>query len=104
MANPKWEVEDYVEIAAENGYKISHTLETHNDAEGFFGIETHHVREPHPAAGLPDERSALPAGSASTEPPQAEVPFTCYGNDPLHHRHRLRREQPASLDLSSVQV
>lgn len=37
VVDPKWEVEDYVEIAGENGYRISTILETHNHADHVSG-------------------------------------------------------------------
>lgn len=37
VVDPKWEVEDYIEIAKENGYRISTILETHNHADHVSG-------------------------------------------------------------------
>ena len=37
VVDPKWEVEDYIEIAEENGFSISHILETHNHADHVSG-------------------------------------------------------------------
>jgi hydroxyacylglutathione hydrolase len=37
VIDPKWEVEEYLEIAEENGFKISHILETHNHADHLSG-------------------------------------------------------------------
>ena len=30
VVDPKWETEEYLEIAEDNGFKIAHILETHN--------------------------------------------------------------------------
>jgi hydroxyacylglutathione hydrolase len=37
VVDPKWEIEDYLEIAEENGFRISHILETHNHADHVSG-------------------------------------------------------------------
>lgn len=37
VVDPKWEVEDYLRIAEENGFRISHVLETHNHADHLSG-------------------------------------------------------------------
>ena len=37
IIDPKWEVEPYLEIAEENGFRISHILETHNHADHLSG-------------------------------------------------------------------
>ncbi len=37
VVDPKWEIEDYIEIAEDNGYRISHILETHNHADHLSG-------------------------------------------------------------------
>jgi glyoxylase-like metal-dependent hydrolase (beta-lactamase superfamily II) len=35
--DPKWEIEDYLRIAEENNFRISHILETHNHADHLSG-------------------------------------------------------------------
>ena len=35
--DPKWEIEDYLRVAEENGFSISHILETHNHADHLSG-------------------------------------------------------------------
>jgi len=37
IIDPKWEIEEYLEIAEENGFRISHVLETHNHADHLSG-------------------------------------------------------------------
>ena len=37
VIDPKWEIEDYLRIAEENGFRISHVLETHNHADHLSG-------------------------------------------------------------------
>ncbi|MDQ4001213.1 MAG: rhodanese-like domain-containing protein [Actinomycetota bacterium] len=37
VIDPKWDIEEYLEIAEENGFKISHILETHNHADHLSG-------------------------------------------------------------------
>jgi len=37
VIDPKWEIEEYLQIAEDNGFKISHTLETHNHADHLSG-------------------------------------------------------------------
>ena len=37
VIDPKWEIEEYLQIAKENGFRISHVLETHNHADHLSG-------------------------------------------------------------------
>jgi glyoxylase-like metal-dependent hydrolase (beta-lactamase superfamily II)/rhodanese-related sulfurtransferase len=37
VIDPKWEVEEYLKVAEENGFGISHILETHNHADHLSG-------------------------------------------------------------------
>lgn len=37
IIDPKWEIEEYLQIAEENGFRISHVLETHNHADHLSG-------------------------------------------------------------------
>jgi glyoxylase-like metal-dependent hydrolase (beta-lactamase superfamily II)/rhodanese-related sulfurtransferase len=37
IVDPKWEIEEYLQIAEDNGFKISHILETHNHADHLSG-------------------------------------------------------------------
>lgn len=37
IIDPKWEIEEYLRIAGENGFGISHILETHNHADHLSG-------------------------------------------------------------------
>lgn len=37
VVDPKWEIEEYLRIAEENGFRISHVLETHNHADHLSG-------------------------------------------------------------------
>jgi len=37
VIDPKWDIEEYLEIAEENGFKIAHILETHNHADHLSG-------------------------------------------------------------------
>ena len=37
VIDPKWEVEEYLRVAEENGLRISHVLETHNHADHLSG-------------------------------------------------------------------
>lgn len=45
VIDPKWEIEEYLRVAEENGFRISRILEIHNHADHLSG----HGREP---AGL----------------------------------------------------
>jgi hydroxyacylglutathione hydrolase len=37
IIDPKWEIEEYLQIAEDNGFRISHVLETHNHADHLSG-------------------------------------------------------------------
>src|SRR3712207_3383709 len=37
VIDPKWEIDDYLELAAEHGFRITHVLETHNHADHVSG-------------------------------------------------------------------
>src|SRR5918998_2280788 len=37
VIDPKWEIQEYLQIAEENGFKISHIIETHNHADHLSG-------------------------------------------------------------------
>src|SRR5688500_11831543 len=37
VIDPKWEIEDYLRLADEQGFRIAHTLETHNHADHVSG-------------------------------------------------------------------
>jgi len=37
VIDPKWEIEEYLRVAGENGFRISHVLETHNHADHLSG-------------------------------------------------------------------
>jgi glyoxylase-like metal-dependent hydrolase (beta-lactamase superfamily II) len=37
VIDPKWEIEEYLVIARENGFRISHVIETHNHADHLSG-------------------------------------------------------------------
>jgi glyoxylase-like metal-dependent hydrolase (beta-lactamase superfamily II) len=37
VIDPKWDVEDYLALADEHGFRISHVLETHNHADHVSG-------------------------------------------------------------------
>ncbi|MBA3473902.1 MAG: MBL fold metallo-hydrolase [Rubrobacter sp.] len=37
VVDPKWEIEEYLRIAEENGLRIAHILETHNHADHLSG-------------------------------------------------------------------
>jgi len=37
VIDPKWEIEEYLEIAEENGFNLSHIIETHNHADHLSG-------------------------------------------------------------------
>ncbi len=37
VIDPKWEIEDYLELAEEHGFAIRHILETHNHADHVSG-------------------------------------------------------------------
>ncbi len=58
VIDPKWETEEYLEIAEDNGFKIAHILETHNHTGHLSGRG--HLAE---AAGA--RRSTSPRTQAS---------------------------------------
>jgi glyoxylase-like metal-dependent hydrolase (beta-lactamase superfamily II)/rhodanese-related sulfurtransferase len=37
IIDPKWEIEEYLQIAEDNGFRVSHVLETHNHADHLSG-------------------------------------------------------------------
>src|SRR6188472_3133517 len=37
VVDPKWDVDDYLELADEHGFQIRHILETHNHADHVSG-------------------------------------------------------------------
>src|SRR3712207_117889 len=37
VIDPKWEIQEYLQIAEENGFRISHIIETHNHADHLSG-------------------------------------------------------------------
>jgi glyoxylase-like metal-dependent hydrolase (beta-lactamase superfamily II)/rhodanese-related sulfurtransferase len=37
VVDPKWEIEEYLQIAEDNGFKVAHILETHNHADHLSG-------------------------------------------------------------------
>jgi hydroxyacylglutathione hydrolase len=37
VIDPKWEIEDYIDLAEEHGFRIAHILETHNHADHVSG-------------------------------------------------------------------
>ncbi len=37
IIDPKWEIEEYLRVAEENGFRIAHVLETHNHADHLSG-------------------------------------------------------------------
>jgi glyoxylase-like metal-dependent hydrolase (beta-lactamase superfamily II)/rhodanese-related sulfurtransferase len=43
VIDPKWEIEDYLALAAEHGFEIRHVLETHNHADHVSGKGRLHV-------------------------------------------------------------
>src|SRR5215203_5908913 len=65
VVDPKWEIEDYLQIAEENNFRISHILETHNHADHLSG----RGREPDGAAlAAPDRGLALRRGLSPPRP------------------------------------
>lgn len=36
VIDPKWEIDEYLRVAEENGFRISHILETHNHADYYL--------------------------------------------------------------------
>jgi hydroxyacylglutathione hydrolase len=59
IIDPKWEIEDYLALAAERGFEIRHILETHNHADHVSG----------------KGRLAIATGAAIHLPAKAEVAF-----------------------------
>src|ERR687887_251903 len=37
VVDPKWEIEDYLDLAREHSFRIRHVLETHNHADHLSG-------------------------------------------------------------------
>ena len=73
-------------------------------ADGFFGIEAHHVPETGSATEVLDEGESSLRCLARAEPAQAEVAFSSSGRDLLHHLHRFGRKQSCAIDLTLVLV
>ncbi len=84
---------------------VARSVAHHYHAERRLGIDAHHAPEPCPATEVFDEeRATLLSGLAGAEPAQPEVPLSSPARDPLHLGHRLRREQPRAVHLTTVQV
>jgi hydroxyacylglutathione hydrolase len=69
VVDPKWEIEEYLELAAENGFAIRHVLETHNHADhvsgrGRLAASTGATIHVSPTPGLAYEHEVLADGDA----------------------------------------
>ena len=68
VVDPRWEIGEYLSIAEENGFRISHVLETHNHADHLSGKGA--------SSRPPGRRSTSPrrpASSTSTSPSKTET-------------------------------
>ncbi|MCA1716091.1 MAG: MBL fold metallo-hydrolase [Actinobacteria bacterium] len=76
VVDPKWETEEYLQIAEDNGFKIPHILETHNHADHLSGkgrlVEatgaTIHISKD---AGVEYEHEPLDEGDVISPTPQS---------------------------------
>jgi hydroxyacylglutathione hydrolase len=69
VIDPKWEIEEYLELAEDNGFEIRHVLETHNHADhvsgrGRLAAATGATIHVSPTPGLEYEHEVLVDGDA----------------------------------------
>jgi hydroxyacylglutathione hydrolase len=69
VVDPKWEIEEYLELAGEGGFEIRHVLETHNHADhvsgrGRLAAATGATIHVSPTPGLEYEHDVLADGEA----------------------------------------
>jgi len=69
VVDPKWEIEEYLALAADNGFEIRHVLETHNHADhvsgrGRLAAATGATIHVSPTPGLSYEHEVLADGDA----------------------------------------
>jgi glyoxylase-like metal-dependent hydrolase (beta-lactamase superfamily II)/rhodanese-related sulfurtransferase len=89
VVDPKWEIGEYLRIAEENGFRISHILETHNHADHLSGHgrlreatgATIHVSED---AGVEYEHEPLADGDAVEVGSTRIVAVSTPGHRPEH--------------------
>ena len=89
IIDPKWEIEDYLRIAEENSFRVSHILETHNHADHLSGHgrlqeatgATIHVSKD---AGVKYEHEPLSEGDAVEVGSTRVVAVTTPGHRPEH--------------------
>jgi hydroxyacylglutathione hydrolase len=103
VIDPKWEVEDYLALAAEHGFEIRHILETHNHADHVSGKgrltaatgATIHVPAP---AGVAFEHDPLSDGDAVRIGDATITALTTPGHRPEHTAYLIsdasRGEEP----------
>ncbi|MHB8650372.1 MAG: MBL fold metallo-hydrolase [Gaiellaceae bacterium] len=89
VIDPKWEIEDYLALAAEHGFRIRHILETHNHADHVSGRgrlrestgATIHISN---AAGVDYEHEPLADGDAVEVGAVRIVALATPGHRPEH--------------------
>ena len=107
VIDPKWEIEDYLQLAAENDFQITHILETHNHADHVSGRgrlaaatgATIHVSAD---AGVDYDHEPLADGDIVEV---GEVRIVARANtrpSPRAHRLRRRGSEPQRNTLAAV--
>jgi glyoxylase-like metal-dependent hydrolase (beta-lactamase superfamily II)/rhodanese-related sulfurtransferase len=89
VIDPKWDVEEYLELAAEHGFRVTHVLETHNHADHVSGRgrlraatgATIHVSD---AAGVEYEHEPMRDADAVTVGSVRIVAMKTPGHRPEH--------------------
>jgi glyoxylase-like metal-dependent hydrolase (beta-lactamase superfamily II)/rhodanese-related sulfurtransferase len=94
VIDPKWEIDDYLELAREHELRIAHVLETHNHADhvsgrGRLAVATGAVLHAPAGAGAAYEHEALEDGTAVDVGKARIVALATPGHRPEHTAFRV---------------